>query len=155
MKKFLVLISIAILLSSCMLPLGVDMMRDPEMEFASLDECGNWIADNIRYDASGEYEWQSPYQTMQRRSGMCVDFSSLLIWYAIEKFGADKNTTYIQKVVTKKGVKHAICVINGVMIEPQSYTVVRASMYKEILDRISYEEMCNIIYFNYGNRSVK
>jgi hypothetical protein len=154
MKKIFVLVGLIALFSSCILPMGEDMMKDPTMKFMSLDACGNWIANNICYDASGTYEWQSPYQTMERRSGICVDFCSLLLWYAVEEFGADKMYTYMLKVTTKKGTLHAICVINGMMIEPQTYEMVSPDMYAEIVEKVSYEELFNTIFYQYHNRSV-
>lgn len=154
MKRFLVILTVLTLFSSCILPTGVEMMRDPDMRFSSLQECQQWIADNIDYDNSGSYEWQSPYQTMEKRSGMCVDYCSLLLWYAVEEFEVSKSSAYIQKVVTKRGIPHAICVINGVWIEPQNNTVVFPRNFLTVLERVSYEDIYYNIYYLYGNRSI-
>jgi hypothetical protein len=40
------------------------------------------------------------------------------------------------------------------MIEPQTYEMVSPDMYAEIVEKVSYEELFNTIFYQYHNRSV-
>jgi hypothetical protein len=162
MKKFIFVIFVSLTMVSCdqlsnfmEVESAYDSMRDPKMQFSSFEECGKWIANNIRYDNSGEYEWQSPYQTIERRSGMCVDFVSTLLWYAIEHFGANPNNSYLLGVRMRNGNLHALCVVNGIIYEAQTFKVVTTDYYEEFIDTLSLEEVLNEIYYEYGNRNVQ
>lgn len=162
MKKIMILLVTLVLFASCTqienfmeVESAYDSMRDPEMQFSSFEECGRWIANNIRYDDSGEYEWQSPYQTMERKSGICVDFVSTLLWYAIEHFGANPNTSYLLGVKMYNGKYHALCVVNGTVYEAQTFKEVSPDYYDEFVATMSLDEVLDEIYFEYDNRGVK
>ena len=129
-----------------------DHIREPPMEFPSLNFAGSWIVHNVTYCTPDPYEWKSPYQTMETKSGACTDFAGLLLWYAVERFGADEDNSYILGIREYNGTQHALCVINGIMYEPQTYTI-RKLGYASEVGRWDLKKYLEIVYYQYGNRS--
>ena len=161
MKKLVGIIFVVLSLSGCEQALDFVQGRDvydhvmvPPMEFESLNEAGNWIADNVTYELSSPYEWKSPYQTVTSKRGMCVDYSVTLLWYAVMRFNTDYSSSYVLGVEEYSGGMHALCVINGIVIEPQTYTL-RTKPYKRIVSRWNLDEALEIVYYTYGNRSME
>lgn len=157
MRKFLFFV--AVLCTSCRLYDRIngisiyDHIREPELEFSSFSECGNWIADNIYYQLNDPYIWQAPQVTIEKRTGMCVDFSILLLWYAVKCFEADPDNSYLFGVEHPDGGKHMMCVINGVLYEPQDFSTMTIQYYTP-LETYSLEEALEICYYDYGSRHV-
>jgi transglutaminase-like putative cysteine protease len=60
----------------------VDVMKnvlsDPFAASAKWLALSNWVAQNIRYTGSGTY-WQLPRETVQKRTGVCKEYSTLLV----------------------------------------------------------------------------
>lgn len=131
-----------------------DHIKEPPMTFASLNEAGRWIADNVNYYVSDPYEWHSPYQTMTTLQGHCVDYSILLLWYAVQDFGANYYNSYVLGVQEYSGSSHALCVINGVIYEPQTFKV-RTRGYAAVIGKWNLDEALEKVYYRYVNRTVE
>lgn len=130
-----------------------DYIRTPSMEFESLNEAKEWIADNIEYASPDPYEWQSPYQTMSTRKGMCVDYATLLLWYAVKNFNANYKNSYILGVEENDGGGHALCVINGIVYEPE-INIIRTEPYRRIVGKWNLDDALEVIYYEYNNRNM-
>lgn len=161
MKKIFSIICVVLSLSGCEQAFDFvqgkdvyDHIRVPPMEFESLYAAGTWIAHNVDYYMSDPYEWHSPYQTVVSKKGMCVDYSTTLLWYAVMRFNADYSNSYVLGIEEYSGSRHALCVINGEVIEPQTYNI-RTKPYKSVTGKWNLDEALEIVYYNYRNRSAE
>ena len=153
MLKRIILVSMVFFLTSCgLFYMDEDIynkIRKPTMEFETFEECGTWIANNIDYSTPVPYKWKSPYETMESKKGMCVDYSILLLYYAVVEFGADPDNSYLYGV--ERGVvDHMMCVIDGDLYEPQFFwNLGDLWKYEEPIKKMSLTEALNTCYYDY------
>jgi hypothetical protein len=66
--------------------------------FEDLDQIHTWVLDNIAYladedrfdpDLNPRDEWQTPKQTLRRRTGDCEDMASLIVYLAQQYLGRE------------------------------------------------------------------
>ena len=155
MLRRIVLLSVVLCLTSCGLlyyDTGIyEKIRKPTMEFSSFEECGTWIASNIRYKYPDPYRWQAPQETIEKRTGMCVDYSILLLYYAVVEFGADPETSYLFGIETGED-DHMMCVINGELYEPQYFWNWGDPSYWTPIKTMSLTEALNTCYYDYWSK---
>jgi len=81
----------------------------------------DWVSTNIRYDGRGDY-WQLPRETLERRTGVCKEYSILLV-SLLRAAGYSEDRVFV--VLGRKGesyhawVRIRIDVIGWQNIEPQ------------------------------------
>jgi transglutaminase-like putative cysteine protease len=89
----------------------------------------DWVSLNIRYDGSGGY-WQLPRETLQRKTGVCKEYSTLLV-SLLRAAGYSEDRVFV--VLGWKGenvaglhawVRLRVDVIGWRSIEPQAPSIV-------------------------------
>jgi transglutaminase-like putative cysteine protease len=55
-----------------------NILSNPFAASAKWLALSNWVAQNIQYEGSGTY-WQLPRETLQKRTGVCKEYSTLLV----------------------------------------------------------------------------
>jgi len=124
------------------------LIEPPEMTFATFADARKWIAVNITYKMPDPYVWQTPKTTMELKTGMCVDRSLALLWYA-DLFG---YTTLLRVVKLDNGLYHAICVINGIEIDAQIYSTSKPEYASWCYD-LTLDECLERCYYKYHARN--
>jgi transglutaminase-like putative cysteine protease len=107
----------------------------------------DWVSLNIGYEGTGNY-WQLPRETLQRKAGVCKEYSTLLV-SLLRAAGYSEDRVFV--VLGRKGeatsghawVRIRVDVIGWQSIEPQA-----PSLMTFIGDRLVLSDYRAIYYFN-------
>lgn len=159
MKK-IIIFTMSLLFLGCSFEKTLDRMTNvtvwehiekTENKFNTFTTAGYWIAENIEYVIPSPYVWKSPSQTEKEMSGMCVDTSLLLLWYAIKEFDYSYQDSYLCGVKLPDGSKHMMVYIDGWLIETQTFDFYNLSDFN-VVKTYNLEEALDVVYYQYGNR---
>lgn len=123
MKKAMLVGLFLAILMSCSMPMdyaNFDNLLKDVPYFSTMEEAWSWVDYNIHYKYDpivGLWDaWQTPEETLEKRTGDCEDFSILLMYF-IYALGEDSSLI----LCTYDGNPHVIIKYKGQYLEPQVY----------------------------------
>lgn len=126
------MIGLLIILSSC--EMVVDYQYHSGLQFQSNEDVMAFVYNYIESVPEKEGDdWQTPEETMQKRSGDCEDFAILMLALSGESFGIYGDLVGIKLY----SGYHGVAKIAGVYYDP-SFNTIREEV--EIVGTCSYEE---------------
>lgn len=88
----------------------LELVRPIRGQFDSPEAISKWLRKNIHYesDRTGDDYWQAPYETLEKKSGDCEDYS-FLVQALLSEIGIQSQVVMVsyKKGIEKKG--HAMC----------------------------------------------
>jgi hypothetical protein len=126
MRNILLLTVLIVVLASCATPSARIFTFDKPI-FKNADEANTWVYNNIRYcwDKLDNWDklhhWQSPQETLDKSTGVCIDMA--ILFASIMKYQKGYDS-YILVVYIDENTSHAIVECNSRIYDPDRKSVV-------------------------------
>lgn len=123
--KWYMIILVALFLGSCaMYPSGKELIEQGKLVqedmpvVNTVDEAYRWVYYNVTYieEEAGKDYWQSPIETLVKRTGDCEDFCILFMWL-IATYQSDSSSNMLIYKVVELNTGHAVAEYKGIVYD--------------------------------------